>query len=52
MKIQRPKHLSEMGDGKYSVLHYNGTDGQDEKHSLQIGFEIMNNTRAKNGCVC
>jgi hypothetical protein len=43
---------SEMGDGKFSFLQYTGTNGQDEKHSLQGSFEIMKKTLANNGYVC
>jgi hypothetical protein len=43
---------SKMGDGKFKILQCTGTDGQDEKHSLQRTIVIMKKARATKGYVC
>jgi hypothetical protein len=41
-----------MRDRRRSVLQYNDTDGQDEKHGLQRNFEIMMKTGSNDGYIC
>jgi hypothetical protein len=41
-----------MQDARCKVLHYTGTDGQDEKNTLPRNVEIVKKTLAKNGHIC